>query len=84
MRQARAPHAACAFGAGEDRARTCGQGRERTGAYNWRRHDEDESCEAAHRAALDPYSTAIHFRGWREGLFAAPAVRGAAAERGRG
>ena len=40
---------------------------------NWRRHDEDESCEAAHRAALDPYSTAIHFRGWREGVFAAPA-----------
>ena len=40
---------------------------------NWRRHDEDESSEAAHRAALDPYSTAIHFRGWREGVFALPA-----------
>src|SRR3569623_1692802 len=26
---------------------------------NWRRHDEDESCEAAHRATLDPYSTAF-------------------------
>ncbi len=39
---------------------------------NWRRHDEDESCEAAHRATLDPYSTAIHFRGWREGAFAPP------------
>jgi len=40
---------------------------------NWRRHDEDESCEAAHRATLDPYSTAIHFRGWREAeRFAAP------------
>ena len=40
---------------------------------NWRRHDEDESSEAAHRASLDPYSTAIHFRGWREGVFAVPA-----------
>ena len=40
---------------------------------NWRRHDEDEGCEAAHRAMLDPYSTAIHFRGWREGRFAVPA-----------
>ena len=39
---------------------------------NWRRHDEDESSEAAHRAALDPYSTAIRFRGWREGVFAMP------------
>jgi len=40
---------------------------------NWRRHDEDESSEAAHRAVLDRYSTAIHFRGWREGVFAVPA-----------
>ena len=40
---------------------------------NWRRHDEDESSEAAHRASLDPYSTAVHFRGWREGVFAVPA-----------
>jgi REP element-mobilizing transposase RayT len=40
---------------------------------NWRRHDEDEGSEAAHRAALDPYSTAIHFRGWREGVFGVPA-----------
>ena len=40
----------------------------------WRRHDEDESSEAAHRATLDPYSTAIHFRGWREAeQFAIPA-----------
>ncbi len=39
---------------------------------NWRRHDEDESCEAAHRATLDPYSTALQFRGWREGVFSAP------------
>ena len=41
---------------------------------NWRRHDEDESCEAAQRAMLDPYSTAISFRGWREAdCFAVPA-----------
>ncbi len=40
---------------------------------NWRRHDEDEGCEAAHRASLDPYSTAVAFRGWREGVFAVPA-----------
>ena len=39
---------------------------------NWRRHDEDEGCEAAHRAMLDPYSTAIAFRGWREERFAVP------------
>jgi len=39
---------------------------------NWRRHDEDESSEAAQRAALDPYSTALAFRGWREGVFAIP------------
>ena len=41
---------------------------------NWRRHDEDESSEAAHRAMLDPYSTALSFRGWREAeQFAVPA-----------
>ena len=41
---------------------------------NWRRHDEDESSEAAHCATLDPYSTAISFRGWREAdQFAVPA-----------
>ena len=41
---------------------------------NWRRHDEDETCEAAHRAMLDPYTTAISFRGWREAeQFAVPA-----------
>ncbi|MBV8761841.1 MAG: transposase [Deltaproteobacteria bacterium] len=40
---------------------------------NWRRHDEDESSEAAHRAALDPYSTALAFRGWKQGMFAIPA-----------
>ncbi|MBV8755901.1 MAG: transposase [Deltaproteobacteria bacterium] len=45
---------------------------------NWRRHDEDEGSEAAQRAALDPYSTAIAFRGWREGVFAVPAHHAAA------
>ncbi len=40
---------------------------------NWRRHCEDERSAAARTATLDPYSTAIHFRGWREGVFAAPA-----------
>ena len=39
---------------------------------NWRRHEEDHTSEVAERATLDPYSTAIHFRGWREGVFAAP------------
>jgi len=39
---------------------------------NWRRHDEDEHSEAAHRAMLDRYSTALAFRGWREGAFAVP------------
>jgi hypothetical protein len=33
---------------------------------NWRRHSEHlRSTEAGH-SRLDPYSTAIHFRGWRE------------------
>ena len=40
---------------------------------NWRRHDEDETSEVAHRAAIDPYSTAIAFRGWKQGVFAVPA-----------
>ena len=39
---------------------------------NWRRHDEDETSEAAHRAALDPYSTALSFRGWKQGVFRVP------------
>ena len=39
---------------------------------NWRKHEEDRGSEAAERATLDPYSTAIHFRGWREGVFAVP------------
>jgi len=33
---------------------------------NWRRHKEDLRSPAAGRSRLDPYSTAIHFRGWRE------------------
>ncbi len=31
---------------------------------NWRRHREDRRSAAARRAAIDPYSTAIHFDGW--------------------
>ena len=33
---------------------------------NWRRHSEDERSPAARMATLDPYSTAIHFRGWKQ------------------
>jgi REP element-mobilizing transposase RayT len=33
---------------------------------NWRRHREDERSPAARMATLDPYSTAIHFRGWKQ------------------
>jgi len=33
---------------------------------NWRRHQEHLRSDAAGRSRLDPYSTAIHFRGWRE------------------
>ncbi len=41
---------------------------------NWRRHREDRRTPAARRAAIDPYSTAIHFDGWRgvAGRFATP------------
>ena len=40
---------------------------------NWRRHNEDEKNHAARMATLDPYSTAIHFRGWKEApKFAVP------------
>jgi REP element-mobilizing transposase RayT len=31
---------------------------------NWRRHHEDEACEAARYALLDPYSSGILFDGW--------------------
>ena len=33
---------------------------------NWRRHNEDERTRAAQEAALDPYSTARLFTGWKE------------------
>lgn len=33
---------------------------------NWRRHNEDERTRAAHEAAIDPYSTARQFAGWKE------------------
>ena len=33
---------------------------------NWRRHKEHLRTSAAGRSRLDPYSTAIHFRGWTE------------------
>ncbi len=34
---------------------------------NWRRHNEDERARAARFAAIDPYSTARAFKGWKEG-----------------
>jgi REP element-mobilizing transposase RayT len=33
---------------------------------NWRRHQEDLRSEAAKRSRLDPYSTAVHFGGWKQ------------------
>jgi REP element-mobilizing transposase RayT len=33
---------------------------------NWRRHKEHLRSAAAAQALIDPYSTAIHFTGWRE------------------
>lgn len=33
---------------------------------NWRRHNEDERALAARFAAIDPYSTAVAFDGWKE------------------
>jgi REP element-mobilizing transposase RayT len=33
---------------------------------NWRRHHEDMRNAAARHACIDPYSTAIHFAGWKE------------------
>jgi REP element-mobilizing transposase RayT len=33
---------------------------------NWRRHHEDMRSPAARHARIDPYSTAIHFAGWKE------------------
>ncbi len=37
---------------------------------NWRRHNEDERARAARSAAIDPYSTARSFEGWKEGAAA--------------
>jgi REP element-mobilizing transposase RayT len=40
---------------------------------NWRRHHEDVRTAAARQARIDPYSTAIHFAGWKEAArFAIP------------
>ena len=33
---------------------------------NWRRHREDQRSQAARKAAIDPYSSAIVFDGWSE------------------
>jgi hypothetical protein len=33
---------------------------------NWRRHCEDETTQASRFAAIDPYSTARAFDGWKE------------------
>ncbi len=33
---------------------------------NWRRHREDETTQASRVAAIDPYSTARTFTGWKE------------------
>jgi REP element-mobilizing transposase RayT len=40
---------------------------------NWRRHNEDESCERAQRAMIDPYATGLSFDGWAAPRFAVPA-----------
>ena len=39
---------------------------------NWRRHREDEGCERARVARLDPYSSALAFDGWAGGSYKAP------------
>ncbi|HEX5063697.1 MAG TPA: transposase [Kofleriaceae bacterium] len=39
---------------------------------NWRRHDEDESCERAQLATLDPYASGLSFDGWDSPRFAKP------------
>jgi len=39
---------------------------------NWRRHREDEGCERASVARLDPYSSALAFDGWTGGHYRAP------------
>jgi REP element-mobilizing transposase RayT len=40
---------------------------------NWRRHDEDESCERARFAKLDPYASGLAFDGWAAPRFETPA-----------
>ena len=40
---------------------------------NWRRHDEDESCERARFAQLDPYASGLSFDGWAAPKFGVPA-----------
>lgn len=37
---------------------------------NWRRHNEDEGNLASRFAAIDPYSTARQFKGWKEASLA--------------
>jgi len=39
---------------------------------NWRRHREDEGCERASVARLDPYSSALSFDGWTRGAYKVP------------
>jgi putative transposase len=39
---------------------------------NWRRHREDEGCERAKYARLDPYSSALSFDGWARATYKVP------------
>ncbi len=39
---------------------------------NWRRHREDEGCERARTARLDPYASGLSFDGWNAPRFAVP------------
>lgn len=39
---------------------------------NWRRHREDESCERAQVAKLDPYASGLAFDGWDAPRFVVP------------
>lgn len=40
---------------------------------NWRRHREDESCERARFAKLDPYASGLSFDGWAAPKLEVPA-----------
>ena len=40
---------------------------------NWRRHNEDESCERAQTAKIDPYASGLSFDGWAAPKFDVPA-----------